>query len=60
MSDRGLLFYRCMLCGAVVSQWDINERHGCRKCGNVRVRPSDLSLWEKIVQIVRHPAVWKW
>jgi DNA-directed RNA polymerase subunit RPC12/RpoP len=60
MAKEGLLFYRCVLCGTVVSQWDIDKHHGCANCGNVRVRPTDLSLWEKVVQIVKHPAVWKW
>lgn len=58
--SEGLLFYRCVLCHSVVSKWDIDEHHGCRKCGSPRIRPSDLSLWEKLVQIVQHPAIWKW
>lgn len=58
--SEGLQFYRCILCGEPVSKWDIHEYHGCPKCGNARIRPSDLSLWEKIVQMVKHPAVWKW
>ncbi len=58
--ERGRQFYRCILCGTVVSSRDIHEHHGCPKCGNVRVRPSDLSLWEKLVQIAKHPAVWRW
>lgn len=53
-------FYRCVLCGTVVSQWDIDEHRGCRKCGNSRIRPSNLSLWEKIVQILKHPKIWTW
>ena len=56
----GLLFYRCILCGAVVSVWDVRENQGCRKCGNTRIRPSDLSVWEKLVQIARHPKIWRW
>ncbi len=56
----GMPFYRCILCGTVVSVWDIREHHGCPKCKNSRVRPSELSLWEKIVQICKHPAVWRW
>ena len=56
----GTLFYRCVLCGSVVSKWDIDEHHGCKKCGNARIRPSDLSPWEKLVQILKHPRVWAW
>ena len=59
-NDKGLLFYRCVLCRSVVSQWDINEHHGCPTCGNPRVSPTALTLWEKIVQIVKHPKVWQW
>lgn len=58
--DRGLLFYRCTLCRSVVSQWDIEEHAGCPKCRNPRVSPSELTVWEKIVQVVKHPAVWRW
>jgi len=60
VSEDGLQFYRCILCGSVVSPWDVKKHHGCGKCGNARIRPSELSAWEKIVQICRHPAVWKW
>ena len=59
MSKEGLSFYRCMLCGSVVSFWDI-KRGGCQKCGGVRIRPSGLSLWEKITQIFKHPKIWAW
>jgi len=56
----GIMFFRCLLCGSVVSAWDIREHAGCRKCGGARIRPTNLTVWEKIVQIVRHPRVWKW
>lgn len=55
----GLQFYRCELCHGVVSRWDINTG-GCQKCAGVRIRPTNLSLLEKLVQIVRHPKVWAW
>ena len=57
--DKGLTFYRCTLCHGVVSVWDI-KKGGCHKCGGVRIMPSALSLWEKLVQIVKHPRVWEW
>ncbi len=60
MANEGLLFYRCVLCSSVVSKWDIQDHAGCPKCGNVRVHPTELSLLEKVVQIVKHPAVWRW
>lgn len=59
-SEEGVMFYRCNLCGGVVSKWDIKEHKGCPKCANPRIKPSNLSLWEKIVQIVKHPKVWTW
>ena len=55
----GLTFYRCMLCGYVVSLWDIHKG-GCAKCSGVRIRPTALTLWEKFVQIVKHPKIWEW
>lgn len=58
--NEGVMFYRCVLCGNPVSKWDIHEHQGCAKCGNPRIRPSNLSLWEKVVQILRHPKVWAW
>ena len=56
----GVEFFRCVLCGAVVSQWDIAEHHGCGKCGGFKIKPTNLSLWEKIIQIIMHPLFWKW
>ncbi len=54
-------FYRCVLCGSVVSWWDIYEgEHACPNCGQRRISPTNLSLWEKIVQVFKHPAVWRW
>lgn len=58
--EKGMPFYRCILCGHVVSLWDIKESKGCPKCKNTRIRPTDLSIWEKIVQIFKHPKVWTW
>lgn len=57
---KGLLFYRCCLCGGVVSKWDIKEHKGCPKCAHAKIRPSNLSLWEKVVQVFKHPKVWEW
>jgi len=48
-----------MLCGYVVSLWDIHKG-GCAKCSGVRIRPTALTLWEKFVQIVKHPKIWEW
>ena len=58
--DDGVLFYRCELCKTVVSPWDIRQHFSCPKCGQVRVRQTNLSLWEKLVQIAKHPKVWEW
>jgi len=58
--EEGLQFYRCILCGHAVSEWDISKYHGCPKCGNVRIRPTNLTTWEKLVEIIKHPRVWEW
>lgn len=60
MSSDGLTFYRCLLCSGVVSVWDIRTHGACRRCNSVRVRPSDLTIWEKLGQVIRHPRVWEW
>ena len=57
--DDGLLFYRCYLCKGIVSKWDLEENHECR-CGHTKISPTNLTIWEKIVQIFKHPAIWKW
>lgn len=59
-ASTGTLFYRCMLCTGVVSPWDIREKHGCPKCAGTKIKPTNLSFWEKFVQIVKHPKVWTW
>lgn len=56
----GLEFYRCVSCNNVVSRWDINKLHGCPVCEANKMRKSALSFTEKIVQIFRHPKVWRW
>ena len=58
--SEGKQFYRCTLCNGVVSDWDIQKYKGCPKCKNNKIKPSDLSFTEKIVQIIKHPAVWRW
>jgi hypothetical protein len=61
MKKQGLPFYRCVLCSGVVSLWDIYVGpHACPKCGSVRVKPSNLSWVETIVQIWKHPKIWTW
>lgn len=61
MAGQGIPFFRCTLCQGVVNLWDIyHPPHSCPKCGGGRVAPTNLTLWEKIVQIIKHPAWWKW
>jgi hypothetical protein len=55
-----LTFYRCGSCNGVVSPWDLKEIHQCPKCGGNKVRPSNLSFVEKVIQIWKHPKVWGW
>jgi hypothetical protein len=57
--SEGTTFYRCALCRGVVSKWDINNG-GCQKCGGTKISPTNLTLWEKVVQIAKRPAVWRW
>lgn len=55
-----LLFYRCSLCAGVVSRWDIETGKGCSKCGGGRIKPTNLNILEKLIQIAKHPKVWRW
>lgn len=57
--SKGLLFYRCMLCQHPVSTWDIRDG-GCPKCKGRKIVPTNLTLLEKIKQIIKHPKVWTW
>jgi rubrerythrin len=59
-SQGGTRFYRCMLCTHVVSPWDLQDHHGCPKCAGTKVKPTNLSLFEKIGQLLRHPRIWTW
>ena len=52
-------FYRCMLCGDIVNKWDI-VKGGCPKCSGKRMQPTNLTLFEKIAQIIKNPNVWRW
>lgn len=56
----GTPFYRCILCTHVISPWDLRTHHGCPRCAGTKLKPSNLSIWEKLVQIVKHPLIWKW
>ena len=56
----GVSFFRCMLCRSVVSPWDIMKHMGCAKCGQRRIQPTNLSIWEMLIQIIKHPKVWRW
>ena len=58
-SDGGLLFYRCYLCKRIISKWDLARSYEC-KCGHGKLSPTNLTIWEKFVQILKHPATWKW
>ena len=59
-STEGLLFYRCYLCRSIISKWDIDKHYKCPKCGHSKISPSNLTLWEKAIQVWKHPAVWRW
>lgn len=53
----GTQFYRCTLCTTVVSPWDVKSGAGCQKCGCLRIKPTNLSWWESVMQIIRHPSL---
>lgn len=55
----GVLFYRCELCGNVVAPWDI-KKGGCPKCAGTRIRPTNLSFWEKVKALCTSPFFWTW
>lgn len=56
----GLLFFRCCLCRRVVSPWDIENAKGCAYCGHARISPTNLTWFELLKQIIKHPKIWKW
>ena len=58
--ESALEFFRCHLCKRVVSLFDLRKEHACPHCGHARISPTNLTFWEKIVQIVKHPKVWEW
>lgn len=58
--QHALQFYRCTLCHRVVSLFDLREERGCKFCGCKKIAPTNLTLWEKLVQIIKHPKVWTW
>jgi len=53
-------FYRCLTCQKPVSQWDIKKIGKCPNCNGHKVSPANLTFFEKLNQIVKHPKVWKW
>jgi len=56
----GIAFYRCTRCHSIVSLWDIKESHGCGLCGGNQIVYTNLTFFEKIKQILKHPKVWRW
>jgi len=43
----------------VVNKWDI-VAGGCQFCGGTRISPTNLTVMEKIRQLIKHPKVWRW
>ena len=56
----GVGFYRCVICSTVIPPWTLREEGCCPHCGGHRVKPTNLGLWEKVVQVAKRPAVWRW
>ena len=57
--SEGLQFYRCCTCQSIISRWDI-KIGGCKKCSGNKLVATNLSFIEKIIQIIKHPMIWKW
>ena len=49
------MFYRCTMCTQIVSPWDIKGSE-CPNCGGHKIRPTNLSFFEKAIQICKN---WK-
>jgi DNA-directed RNA polymerase subunit RPC12/RpoP len=55
----GAAYFRCMLCGRPVSEKTIENEGGCSHCGGRRVKPTSLTFWEKVFEIIKHPSLLK-
>jgi len=49
--------YRCQLCGEVNGPGDRERHGGCLKCGHKKINTTNLSLAEKISQLIKHPVI---
>lgn len=56
---KGIPFYRCTTCHRPVSNWDVNNG-GCAYCGQTRFKPTNLTFWEGIKEIIRNPRILKY
>jgi hypothetical protein len=56
----GLPFFRCVLCGEVVSVWDVKSGKGCGKCGGRKIKSTNLTPLEMVRQLIKHPKIWEW
>lgn len=54
------MFFRCCGCNAPVAPWTVTKRGCCTKCGGGKVRPSNLSLFETLCEVIKRPDVWNW
>lgn len=59
-SETGIMFYRCNLCGKALAPWVLSAARACPRCGHTRVRPTNLSWWEKTLMLMRYPRFWSW
>ncbi len=50
----GAAYYRCVTCRGLVTETDI-ALGGCQKCGGRKLVPTNLTIWEKICELVKHP-----
>ena len=56
----GLEFYRCRTCHRVVNVWDLKKHNACPYCGGAHFQYTNLTMWEKVKEVVKHPKFWEW
>lgn len=52
-----MYWWRCLNCTGIVNNKEIKNGAGCRHCGCVKIRRTNLTFREKIVELLRWPAL---
>jgi DNA-directed RNA polymerase subunit RPC12/RpoP len=53
----GAAYFRCVLCGRPSAETTLQEHGECGYCGGKRMQPTDLTFFEKVIEIIRHPSI---